>query len=141
MNSPRECYRYQDQVQYPTGGFALAAGGLTPNVFAKGDGRGQVLVHGLESNVLVSVIESQTASWNNSEQGLATNKSVTSSACLVSCAHEEYNAGNPGCVYIRFVKAHLKKQQFAGLMATHAFKLSQASAERARRAAVKKARE
>ena len=66
----RECYRYADQVQYPTGQYSAKAGGLTPEVFAKGDGRGQVLVHGIEGNVLVSVLEGQAASWNNSEQDL-----------------------------------------------------------------------
>ena len=135
--SPFKCYRYADQTQYPTGRFSANAGGLTPDVFAKNGG--EVLTHGIEGNVLVSVVEGQTSSWNNMEQGLITNKSATSSACIVGIG-EAYSNTNPGCVYIRFVKANLEPSQFVSMMTTHNSMCAALRTDRDRRRAVAKLR-
>ena len=70
-----------------------------------------------------------------------TNKAVTSSDCLISCALTEMSDTNPGCVYARFVKAHVKRSDFHHMMTTHNAKVSEVRQEKARRAAVAQLRE
>ena len=61
----RRCLaRYNDKVQYPTGLYCEKAGGLTPAVFDRAE-NGQLLMHGVASNVLLSVLEASTGAWNN----------------------------------------------------------------------------
>ena len=112
-----ECYRYNGPVQYPAGQYCSLTGGLTPHVFAPIGG--QLLMHGLEHNGIVSMLEAITAPFNNDDQNLVMNKSDTASACRVGNAIAEYSSSKPGRVYIRMVKAHLKKQEIVGMMGSH----------------------
>ena len=136
----KKCYRYKDQTQYPTGGYAENCGGLTPKVFTPAD-QGQLLMHGVPGNVLLSVLEAQTASHNNTEQNLKTNKAITSHECLIDCAKTEMSETNPGCVYVRFVAPHVKPAQFVSMMTMHNSKVNEVKKGKALAAAVAKLRE
>ena len=132
--------RYTDQVQYPTGGYAELAGGLTPAVFTPAD-QGQLLMHGVPGSVLLSVLEAQTASHNNTQQNLKTNKAITSSECLIENGLTEISETNPGCVYARFVAPHVTPAQFVSMMTMHNSKVSEVRKGKALLKAVAKLRE
>ena len=107
-----QCFRFLDPATYPTRN--VIYGTTTPVVFAKN--RGQILLHGVDSNGKAAVVEAHSARFNFSRQKVKLNHQDTADDCDVGNG-EPYSVTNPASIYIRFVRADLEHSKTEPIMA------------------------